>query len=142
MKKVINIISSSIIFLLTISLFSNLVISFYEKTFFSILSFRNLYLISLIFCLIYKSKFINLLLLILSIFFWYNYFFLNNINSFHSNSIIYFTVNIFEVIKSFVNNIFFKKIILTLPFFSFLLITILIIPVRLKHFFNGAKEEI
>ncbi len=142
MKKVINIISSIIILFLILSLISNIVISFNENTFSSIISFRNLFLIGLMFSLIWNSKFTNLLLLILSIFFWYNYFFSNDLNSYHSNAVIFFSANLFEVLKSFTNNIFLKKIILILPFISFLLITILIIPVRIKHFLNSVKEKI
>ena len=142
MKKAINIILSIIILFLILSLISNIVISFSERTLLSIISFRNFFLIVLIFILIYNSKLTNLLLITLSIIFWYNYFFSNDINSFHSNSIIYFSVNLFEVLKSFFSNIFLKKIILIIPFISFLLITFLIIPARAKYFFNSVKEKI
>lgn len=139
MKKAINILSTIIIIFLVLSLISNIIISINEKTILKIISFRNLFLIGLIFSVIYKSKFTYLLLLILSIFFWYNYFFSNDLNSFHSNAIIYFSANLFEVLKFYINNIFLKKIILIIPFISFLLITFLIIPARAKYFFNSAK---
>jgi hypothetical protein len=115
------------------SLISNISISFIDKNVLGIFSIRNLFLLIFLLILSYKSKFSTFSLTLLCLFFWYKFFLKNQLEAYYSNALLYYTININEILSSFFSNQRLSKIILTVPFISFLLLTFIFLPRSLAH---------
>ncbi len=115
--------------------------SFIEKNLIGIFSIRNLFLLIFLLVLNYKSKLSTFLLAILCLCYWYKFFFNKQIEPYYTNTLLYYTVNIHEILSNFFSNQLLSKIILTVPFISFLLLTFILLPKRLKIKFSNYDSD-
>ncbi|WP_308005196.1 hypothetical protein, partial [uncultured Chryseobacterium sp.] len=82
-----------------IALICNMIISIREEHMLGIFSFRNLYLILLITCIVSKNKYLAILSFLISIIFWYYFISTSSNVSYGNNPIINYTYSLFGVFE-------------------------------------------
>ncbi|WP_268054965.1 hypothetical protein [Chryseobacterium sp. SL1] len=106
-----------------IALICNMVISIREEHILGIFSFRNLYLIILITCIVSKNKYLAILSFLISIIFWYYFISTSSNVSYGNNPIINYTYSLFGVFE--ISSRIIKRIVVASPFVVNLFITVL-----------------
>lgn len=105
-----------------IALICNMIISIREEHVLGIFSFRNLYLIILITCILSKNKYLAILIFLISIIFWYYFISTSSNVSYGNNPIINYTYSLFEVFE--ISSKVIKRIVIASPFIVNLFIAI------------------
>lgn len=117
-----------------LSLLSNVFISLTEENFSGIFSFRNIFLCLFLGCFVITNRYTLLVLIILTIYYWYLFFTIRILNgnlfysSSHNHPILDFTYSLSNVLGVVSKPV--GRTILVLPFFTHILISIIYIPFR------------
>lgn len=123
-----------IVVTIILSLLSNVFISLAEGNFLEIFSFRNIFLCLFLWCLVITNKYTLFVLIILTTYFWYLFFTIRILNgnafysSINNHPIIDFTYALSNMLG--VNSKPLERTILVLPFFTHILISVVVIPLR------------
>ena len=125
--------------IIILALIANIGLSLYEGDFFIFISLRNIFLYFLLFCFIVKNKFSLLLLMTLTILFWFEFFQLRITETYFTNPILYYTNTLYSILKVLNYRHNFFKFIIVIPFYLNLIVTFFEIPYRL--FLNYSNKK-
>lgn len=131
MKKLYSAYKYFTISLILICIILNLILCYNEDSFKAIFAFRNLYLYVFLICYLLYNRITLIILIMIVIVFWYQFFSAPKLIEYNGNPIIYFTSPLWEVLKFYVTRIVSGFILIT-PLFLSSIITFIEIPYRIK----------
>jgi len=131
MKKLYSAFKYFTISIILICIILNLILCYNEDSFKAIFALRNLYLYGFLICYLFYNRITLIILIMIVIVFWYQFFSAPKLIEYYSNPIIYFTSPLWEVLKFYVSRIV-SGLILVTPLFLSSIITIIEIPYRIK----------
>ncbi len=131
--KYYNILKYFALFVISISIIANLILSVIDKDLFGFICVRNLYLYALLFCYLKYNKWTLILLIILSAMYWYLTLSMPKMFSGYQNPITYFTIGLHSLNWYFgtVLNGLRMKLIMSIPGILNMLILLIDIPYRI-----------
>ncbi|CAM3996366.1 hypothetical protein FLJU110815_11085 [Flavobacterium jumunjinense] len=121
------------------SLLVNFGLCYNEGNFLCLIALRNVFLYLLLYCFIVRNRFTLGLLILLSIFFWSQFFQEISYIAYPSNSVLYFNHNLSRILNLMNCNEFVLKTVMIIPFVLFLMVTFFEIPYRIFTTFNKKK---
>ena len=131
MKKLYSTFKFFTISIISICIILNLILCYNEESFKAIFALRNLYLYAFLICYLFYNRITLILLTMIVIVFWYQFFTAPKLIQYYSNPVIYFTIPLWEVLKFYVSKII-SGLILVTPLFLSSVISVIEIPYRIK----------
>ena len=117
--------------IILICIILNLILCYNEESFKAIFALRNLYLYGFLICYLFYNRITLIMLIMIVIVFWYQFFSAPKLLEYPGNPIIYFTNPLYEVLKFYVSKIVTGLILIT-PLFLCSVISVIEIPYRIK----------